>query len=155
MQLTALELRIPPLLLVLFAALGMHGADRYLPGLNFVFPEQKWVAGLLGAVGVGIVVAGVVAFRRARTTVDPLHPERAALLVTGGVYRMTRNPMYLGMLLALGGTAVYIGNWGALALLPCFVAVIARLQIVPEERWMQERFGDDFQAYRRRVRRWL
>jgi protein-S-isoprenylcysteine O-methyltransferase Ste14 len=82
-------------------------------------------------------------------------PAAASSLVTGGIYRWTRNPMYLGMALALAGWGLYLGNFGALALVGLFVMYIDRYQIDPEERALTARFGDAFAAYRRRVRRWL
>ena len=76
-------------------------------------------------------------------------------LVTGGIYRWTRNPMYLAMLLLLIGWACVVSNWAALAMLPLFVAYLNRYQIGPEERALQARFGAEFASYRRKVRRWL
>ena len=104
--------------------------------------------------GGALALAGVWAFARSRTTVNPLAPQRARALVTGGVYRYTRNPMYLGMLLALAGWAVWLGNAAALLALPLFVAVLNTLQIRPEEAALRARFGADYARYAQRVRRW-
>ena len=114
-----------------------------------------WAAALaLAAAGGALALAGVWAFARSRTTVNPLAPQRARALVTGGVYRYTRNPMYLGMLLALAGWAVWLGNAAALLALPLFVAVLNTLQIRPEEAALRARFGADYARYAQRVRRW-
>jgi len=100
-------------------------------------------------------VPAVLGFRRANTTVNPLKPEASTALVTGGVFRWTRNPMYLAMLLLLIAWACIVSNWAALAMLPLFVAYLNRFQIRPEERALQARFGAEFESYRRKVRRWL
>jgi protein-S-isoprenylcysteine O-methyltransferase Ste14 len=109
----------------------------------------------LFATGIAIAVAGVREFRRARTTVNPLTPAAASAMVRSGIYRHTRNPMYLGMLLMLAGWAVWLASVAALAVLPAFVLYLNRLQIEPEERALASLFGRDFEDYRRSVRRWL
>jgi protein-S-isoprenylcysteine O-methyltransferase Ste14 len=113
------------------------------------------VAAVLGAIGAAVAVGGVMAFRRAQTTVNPLKPETSAVLVSTGVYSVTRNPMYLGMVLALFAWAVYLSSmWSLLG--PVFFALyITRFQIVPEERVLDRLFGEPFAAYKKRVRRWL
>jgi protein-S-isoprenylcysteine O-methyltransferase Ste14 len=102
-----------------------------------------------------VAVAGVLEFRRARTTVNPTTPQAATSMVRSGIYRHTRNPMYLGMLLVLAGWAVWLASLAAVAVLPVFVLYLNRLQIEPEERALASRFGADFEEYRRSVRRWL
>lgn len=150
-----LELKLPPVLLAVLCAAAMLAADRWLLMAELAVPEHKLLAVTTLAAGVAAALSGVIAFRRARTTVDPRYPEKAGALVSAGIYRYSRNPMYLGMLLALAGLAFYLANGAAFAVLPLFVVYLNRFQIVPEERAMQARFGEDFAAYRGRVRRWL
>lgn len=112
-------------------------------------------AAVLGLVGLAFDLAGLLAFRSHRTTVNPLSPHKASALVTGGVYRITRNPMYVGMAFLLLAWAVHLS-----ALLPLlgpvlFVLYITRFQIQPEERVLQQLFGEAYTDYRRAVRRWL
>jgi len=87
--------------------------------------------------------------------VNPLKPDSASALVVAGIYRWTRNPMYLGMATVLAAWGLYLANIGALAGVALFVAYMNRFQIAPEERALEARFGADFAAYRGRVRRWL
>jgi protein-S-isoprenylcysteine O-methyltransferase Ste14 len=109
--------------------------------------------GLAGAV---VCALGVAAFRRARTTVNPMKPSSSSALVVSGIYHRTRNPMYLGFaLVLLGCWVVFSSNALGFTLLPAFVLYMNRFQIMPEERALEARFGREFVDYTRRVRRWI
>lgn len=151
----ALELKIPPVVQVVIIAGLMWALAGLLPGLSFAIPGSPLVA--LGIVMTGVVVAllGVLEFRTAGTTVDPRAPEQSASLVVRGVYRVSRNPMYVGFLLMLTGWAVFLGNIASLLLLPVFILYMNRFQIVPEEQYMREKFGEAYAQYQATVRRWL
>jgi protein-S-isoprenylcysteine O-methyltransferase Ste14 len=151
-----MELRVPPVVIVATASLGMWLAARALPagppgsaGARAVF------AATLAVVGVSLAVAGIREFRVARTTVNPLQPGQASSMVTSGVYRYTRNPMYLGMLCLLAGWGAWLGRWAPFCVLPVFVLYMNRFQIAAEERALEQRFGAAFREYAGRVRRWL
>ena len=150
-----LELKIPPLLVWLVIAGAMFGVAYFAPGLSFTLAGGSAIALALVALGGALALAGVIAFRDKRTTVNPLTPSASTSLVSGGVYRVSRNPMYLGFLLALAGWAVYLSNAGAALLLPAFVAYMTQYQIKPEERALLAKFGSEFAQYMSRVRRWL
>lgn len=150
-----LELRIPPPIVALTIAGGMWLVARSAPALQLPHVVRLVTAVALALLGAAVALAGVLSFRRARTTVNPLKPETSAALVTGGVYAFTRNPMYLGMLLALVGWAAYLSSVWSLLGPALFALYIARFQIVPEERVLDRLFGASFAEYRRRVRRWL
>ena len=107
------------------------------------------------AAGAGFAIAGVLAFRRHHTTINPLHPEKTSRLVTGGIYRISRNPMYVGMAMLLLAWAVFLESPAALLGIGAFIAYITRFQIVPEERVLLAKFGDAYIDYVRRVRRWI
>jgi protein-S-isoprenylcysteine O-methyltransferase Ste14 len=152
---TALENRIPPPIVAFAFALGMAACAYLLPVASLDFPGRQLAAGVLLALGLTVILATVLQFVRARTTVNPLDPEAATSLVTDGLFRFTRNPMYLGMALILAAGALWLAN-GVGALLPAgFVAYISRFQIAPEERALRVHFGEAFEAYAKRVRRWL
>jgi protein-S-isoprenylcysteine O-methyltransferase Ste14 len=150
-----LELRIPPVALVLVAGSLMWLLAWAFPGLAVELPARTGVAIVLALAGIGTVVAGVLQFRKSRTTVNPMNPGASSALVVGGVYRVTRNPMYLGFAIALLGWAVFLANPLALLVLPVFTVYMTRFQILPEERVLEARFGADFKAYAAKVRRWL
>ena len=126
-----------------------------VPKAEFLLPGRFYVAGGVALVGAILSILGVASFRRAKTTVNPMKPESSSSLVISGIYRLTRNPMYLGLLLILLGWAVYLSNALALALVPGFVLYMNLFQIKPEERALESRFGPAFAEYRARVRRWI
>ncbi len=154
-MLNTLELRIPPVALVFIAALAMWALAQGLPSWAFVIPLRGPLALLVALAGVGIAMAGVAEFRRAHTTVNPTTPEASSSVVDTGIYRRSRNPMYLGFLLVLAGWAVYLGHLAALLMLPVFVLYMNRFQIQPEEQALREKFGAAYAEYTRRVRRWV
>jgi len=151
----ALELKIPPLLLLALFAGAATCVGIWGDGPRFAFPGQLAVAIACGALGTGFMLAGVLSFRRARTSVNPLDPSVATSLVTTGIYRLTRNPMYLGMALVLTGLIVALGHAVSFLLVPAFMLWLTRFQIVPEERFLAVRFGPEWQALCARTRRWL
>ena len=126
-----LELKIPPLLVWLVIAGAMFGVAYSAPRLSFALAGSSAIALALVALGGAVAIAGVIAFRDKNTTVNPLTPSASSSVVSGGVYRVSRNPMYLGFLLALAGWGVYLSNAGAALLLPAFVAYLTQYQIKP------------------------
>jgi protein-S-isoprenylcysteine O-methyltransferase Ste14 len=153
--LSRLELRVPPVVLAVACLAAMWALARWMPGLAVHLPWRRTIAIVLLLSGVATGIAGVAAFRRRGTTVDPTRPQRASAMVVTGVYRRTRNPMYLGLALALAGVAAWLANLAALAVIPLFVAWLTRLQIVPEERALRGNFGTGYDDYVAQVRRWL
>ena len=119
------------------------------------FPGRLPLAAALAGTGFLIDFVSIAAFIRARTTVNPLAPEKANALVVSGLYRFSRNPMYLGLLMILLGWAAWLAQPLALAVVAAFAVLIETLQIRPEEKALEEKFGEDFRAYKKRVRRWI
>jgi protein-S-isoprenylcysteine O-methyltransferase Ste14 len=151
----SLELKVPPLLVWLLFAGAMSGVAYAAPGLSFMLVGSSAIALALVVLGAAVAFAGVIVFRENRTTVNPLTPHASTAVVSSGVYRVSRNPMYLGFLLALAGWAVYLSNAGAALLVPAFAAYMTQYQIKPEERALLGKFGVEFARYMSRVRRWL
>ena len=149
------ELRIPPPLVAAVIAVLMWLVTRAVPTAAFALPARRVLAACVALAGVAVALAGVAAFRRVGTTVNPLQPEKASTLVTSGIYRFTRNPMYLGMLLVLVAWAVMLSNVVAAMILPAFILYMNRFQIGPEEAALTRAFGAPFIEYKSRVRRWL
>ncbi|MCR4339307.1 MAG: isoprenylcysteine carboxylmethyltransferase family protein [Gemmatimonadaceae bacterium] len=150
-----LEFRIPPLLIALAAAAAMWLLARSYPEWAMPFEMRGAVATAVAVIGVMAVVAGAIQFRRARTTITPLNPAAASALVVSGIYRFTRNPMYLGVAIVLLAWAVYLSHPLALLGVVAFAAYIHRFQIIPEEKTLRALFPGAYEAYARQVRRWL
>ena len=151
----ALELKIPPLALVLLMAALMWLSARTAPTFTFVIPRRNSIAVAIALLGAATSILGVVSFRRAGTTVNPLTPAASSSLVRSGIYTRSRNPMYLGFLLLLLGWGIYLSNAVALLFIPVFVGYMNRFQIEPEENALRNRFGQEFDSFARNVRRWI
>ena len=150
-----LELRVIPDIVWLVSAGLMWLVATLTPTLSVgVWLRLVGTAALLAA-GIGLIVAARVELARAHTTFNPVAPDRSSELVTTGVYRFTRNPIYLGMLLVLIALAAWLSNLYSLVLPVVFVVYITRWQIQPEERVLRARFGPDYDDYAVRVGRWL
>ena len=150
-----LELKIPPVIFFLLCGGGMWLLLPLAPGLAIEIPAGKLLSGIVAAAGIGIGLAGVLAFRKEKTTVDPRYPEKASSVVRAGIYKRTRNPMYVGLLLSLLGWAIYLEHPLSLIGLPVFVLYMNRFQIRPEERALERAFGDEYRRYLNEVRRWI
>jgi protein-S-isoprenylcysteine O-methyltransferase Ste14 len=146
---------IPPPALALAAGACMSALHRWFPLARCVSPPWQWLGLLPAALGVAISVMAFGRFRRVRTTVNPLDPSKATHLVTDGVFSVSRNPMYLGLMLVLVGWAIWQGTVSSWLVLPLFWAIITYGQIVPEEQALSRLFGEQYAAYRREVGRWI
>ena len=122
---------------------------------RFTFEGQLFSALFIFILGLGCVVSASIQFRKVNTTVNPLDPESASHLVVDGIFQYTRNPMYLGLCVAILAFGIYVGAWFVFILLPLFVASINYLQIKPEEIAMQKLFGDEYRSYCNSVRKWI
>ena len=150
-----LELKVPPLALVLLAGGAMWLITRAAPAFELVFPTPLiWASGAV-IIGLAIAGMGVFSFRTANTTVNPMKPDSSSALVVTGIYRLTRNPMYLGFLWILFGWGVFLSNALVFVVLCGFVLYMNRFQIEPEERALARLFGQAFVTYRSQVRRWI
>ena len=148
-----LALRIPPLIVWLFFA----GLSYILPSsLNLTTYDVPIGVGILVLMlGFGLALVGVFAFRKAKTSSNPLDPRKASHIVDSGVYGHTRNPMYLGMAIGLVGFCLLIGALISLVVVVFFCWYLNEFQIKPEEHILEEKFGQDFLDYKNKVRRWL
>jgi len=152
---SSLELKIPPPVIAAIVAAAMWGASRGDPSFAVSLAVRAAVISALALVGTGIGVWGAILLSRARTTHNPMKPEKASALVTSGIYRFTRNPMYVSLLMFLVGWAIYLASGWAFAGPLAFVLYMGRFQIGPEERVLTTLFGSAYADYTARVRRWL
>ena len=151
----ALALKVPPVAQVIITAAAMYGIAKNMPSVQFSLSGSTVLAVGLGVIGMSLGVMGVTQFRKAQTTPNPQALEKASSLVTSGIYRYSRNPMYLGLVLILLGWAFYLSHFLAFVLLPVFIFYMTRFQIQPEEQMMARKFGKTYHAYLYKVRRWI
>jgi protein-S-isoprenylcysteine O-methyltransferase Ste14 len=137
----------------MFVLLAVMTALAMLPMTRVLYPPVTWLGTLPLVSGLWVISISAGLFRRRETTLNPFGESTA--LVQDGLYRYSRNPMYLGMLLILAGAAVWLGHVLPFAALPVFVAVVSHQNIRHEERALEAQFGDAYRAYRQRVRRWF
>lgn len=150
-----LDHRIPPPVVALACAALAWGLTRLAPALALHLPHRLGIAlGVAGA-GLALEIWALLHFRRARTTISPLAPQKSSAIVRDGPYRFTRNPMYLGMAIQIAAFCLWLAHPLAPLGLVAFVAYITRFQIHPEERAILARFGEPYAHYLRQVRRWL
>jgi protein-S-isoprenylcysteine O-methyltransferase Ste14 len=151
----SLELKVPPLVLVLVLGMTMWFIAMQLPSLSIALPGHHGLAAIISGVGIFFILAGAYEFQKAKTTLNPTTPAASSSVVASGIYRVSRNPMYVGFLLALTGWAIFLSHPLPFLLLPAFVAYINRFQISPEEPVLSAKFGDEYETYKQGVRRWL
>lgn len=150
-----MALRVPPLFLTLFFMLLAWLLAQLLPDAVLVLPLQWQFSLLLALAGVVVCGAGVIQFRLLGTTMNPSNLSGSSVLVTTGIYRVSRNPMYLGFLLLLMAWSLYLELLMVALAPPAFVLYMNRFQISIEEQALASRYGDSYRDYMRRVRRWL
>jgi protein-S-isoprenylcysteine O-methyltransferase Ste14 len=153
--LRSLELRLPPPVVAVLAGLLMWLAAKALPALDFHVPAHSALAAAIGIAGLLVGVVAFFQFRRVGTTPNPLKPHESTTLVMTGMYRWSRNPMYLGDVVILVAWALWLANAAPFVFLPLFVAYINCFQIAAEERVLRSRFGAAYVDYCKRVRRWI
>ncbi len=151
----SLDHKIPPPVVGALVAAAMWGVCALGPQFPIASGLKYVVVAMLVVAGLSFDALAILAFRRSRTTINPLKPERASAMVTGGVYRVTRNPMYLGMALLLLAWAVYLSALLPFAGLLIYLLYITQFQIKPEEHVLQGIFGEEYTSYAAGVRRWL
>jgi len=151
----ALELKIPPPAVAALMAGAMWGISMITPSIEAPAFIRVVAAVIVALVGGVFSIAGIVSFRLARTTINPMKPETTSSLVSLGIYGVTRNPMYVGLVFVLVAWAVFLSSaWTLLGPL-AFVLYINRFQIAPEERVLAAMFGTEYSVYKSTVRRWL
>jgi len=148
---TAARRVLPPIWLFL-AILASYLLNRWFPA-RFVPVPWNYAGIVIILVGGALSIPSALSFRRAGTPVVPFSP--STKLVTSGWYRVTRNPMYLGMVVVFTGVAVLAGSLGAFLPVPVLITILDFRFIRGEERFLEDIFGDEYRQYRARVRRWL
>ncbi|OEE93303.1 protein-S-isoprenylcysteine methyltransferase [Vibrio genomosp. F10 str. 9ZD137] len=150
-----LEQKIPPVILTIIFVGIMYLTNLYLKFTLFDLPFKVEVLLIFFIIGVTFALAGVISFKKHKTTLDPMNTENVSTLVKSGVYRYTRNPMYVGMLMALLGYGFFLSNPINLFITVLFIWYMNKFQIKPEEVFLSSVFGNDYDEYKKSVKRWL
>lgn len=150
-----MELKLPPVIVFLLFALGMYLLSSFLPFGVFEFFGRLLLIKVLTGAAVGIGLISVFQFFMSKTTVNPNAPDKASSLVTNGLYRFSRNPMYLAMLLVLLAVGLQLGNAFNILIAAGFVGYMNRFQIIPEEHVLLAKFGKNYKEYLSKTRRWF
>lgn len=145
--------KIPPPIVTLTFGLFIYFSRPFFPEFNNEL--LSIVSGLFLLIGIGVLVSAVASFRKQKTTVNPLDIEKASSLVISGVFKYSRNPMYLGMVFILLSIALKFNLIGGIILTLLFAIFITRFQIIPEEVVMEKLFKEEFDSYKKKTRRWL
>lgn len=153
--LSALELKVPPLALTALALVPILAAGQWLQVAELPFPGHRVVSIAALVIGLTILFGAALQFRLQHTTLDPRVPAKASEFVAKGLYRFSRNPMYLGMALVLFGAAAWRSNGVGYLVVVIFCGYLTEFQIGPEERALERVFGSEYLAYKSRVRRWI
>ena len=148
-------LRFPPPALTLLCLFGLVLFRWILSGLTFKFSGQVFVSIILVVVGIVIGLIAIRRFYQVDTTVLPSEMDSSSVLVTGGIFKISRNPMYLAMATVIAGVGVGLGTWVMLPILGLFVFWITENQIKLEEHALVKIFGSKFEDYKSKVRRWI
>lgn len=150
-----MKLKVPPAVQVAFFSALMWLIDRWFPASHIEFRYQNHLSRALFLIGIFLGIWAVYSFKKANTTVDPTQPEKASALVITGLYRYTRNPMYVAMLLVLLAFFLRLGNLYNLVIAGAFVLYVTEFQIKPEEKALTSLFPNEYASYKSKVRRWI
>ncbi len=150
-----LQLKIPPPGYMLIFAGGMWLLNQHLPLLHLIPPPWNKIGLVVIATALLLDLSSLFLFFKRKTSPNPFNPNSASKLVISGMYRYTRNPMYVGLALLLTGWAIYLGSLSPFLLIPLFIVVLTVQQIIPEEKVLEVKFGDEYLEYKKSVRRWL
>ena len=148
-----LKTKIPPPIIAL-TCIVINYLSTYL--INPIkFPNIEIIGILILLVGLITAMLAIFLFKKDKTTVNPINPEEATTLVTTGIFSITRNPMYLGLLLMLSSIAFFLKNFISFLIIPLFILFITKNQILPEEEALENIFGEEYKNYKKKVRRWI
>ena len=147
------ESKVLPPVWFLFSIMLMVGFHWWLPVKQLIEPPVTYGGIVALVIGILMVVACASIFRQKGTTIKPF--EESSYLVDEGLFRYSRNPIYLGMVVFLLGLWLFLGSLSPLVVIPVFVGLIQAKFIKAEEKMLEEKFGEEYREYKVRVRRWI
>ena len=148
-----MKTKIPPPIIALVMIVLIYLSSLLIVPTTFNYQNSLSILVLI--MGLACVLPSFRLFARYKTTISPLTPSDTAALVTEGMYRYSRNPMYLGLLLITIASTIWFGTWLGIIINIVFIFLINFLQIIPEEEALLEIFGEEYEEYKKNVRRWI
>ena len=145
--------KVPPPIITLICGLGIYFSRPLFPKYNFISIDI--IAASFFLLGIIMLITAVLSFKKRSTTVSPLQPEKASYLVVSGIFKYSRNPMYLGMLLILISMTIKFNFVGGILIIFAFITFITKFQIIPEETALEKLFGKEFTRYKKKTKRWI
>ena len=148
-----IKTKFPPPLVALTFGFLIYYTKNIFPKIEIkneiIFGSFMIISGLI------IILSAIILFKKYQTTISPLNPSNATKLITNGIYKFSRNPMYLGLLLVLLGISITLNLTGGFFFILLFILYMNLFQIIPEENAMVDLFKDQFIDYKKNVRRWI
>ena len=148
-----MKTKIPPPILALIMIVIIYLSSLTVE--TFTFSYQTVLSVLVVAIGLGCAVPSFRLFANNKTTISPFTPSETTALVTSGMYRYSRNPMYLGLVLLTIAATIFFGTWLGIVIIVAFIFLLNFLQIIPEEEALLDIFGEEYVEYKKKVRRWI
>ena len=148
-----MKTKIPPPILALIMIAIIYLSSFIVE--TFTFSFQTVLSVLVVVVGLGSALPSFRLFAKNKTTISPFTPSETTALVTAGMYRYLRNPMYLGLVLLNIAATIFFGTWFGIIIAATFIFLLNLLQIIPEEEALQDIFGEEYIEYKKKVRRWI
>ena len=148
-----IKTKIPPPLVALTFGFLINYTKNFFPKIEI--SNDLFISSFMIIIGLIIMLSAIILFKKYQTTITPLIPSNATKLITDGIYKFSRNPMYLGLLLVLLGISIILNPIGGLFLIPLFILYLNFFQIIPEENAMVDLFKGEFLEYKENVRRWI
>jgi protein-S-isoprenylcysteine O-methyltransferase Ste14 len=146
-------IKIPPPFIYIVIFLISLAIQKIFPWSFAYSSTLRLIGWIIVILGIAISMSGIMQFRRTKNSIVPIRPARS--LQTNGIYAVTRNPMYTGLLLQYTGLAICYGNWWTFVLIVAVIAIIRFYVISKEEAYLSRAFGDEYLHYKRKVRRWI
>ena len=146
-------LKIPPPLLVLILVIANYFSSKKIDLIHL--PNQDLISILILLIGMLILINPIFKFIKSKTTIDPIKFKKVNKLIISGIYKYSRNPMYLGLLMIVISTSIFFLNIFSITTPFLFYCWINRFQIKREEIFLTEKFGEEYMSYKITTRRWI
>ena len=148
-----MKTKIPPPIIALVMIAIIYLSSLIIEPITFNY--QTLISILVVVIGLACAIPSFRLFAKYKTTISPFTPSETSALVTDGMYRYSRNPMYLGLVFLTIAATIFFGTWLGVVIVVAFIFLLNFLQIIPEEEALLDIFGEEYVEYQKKVRRWI